>query len=116
MLLYLSSNFYYRICKRKQKGKTQLAVIRKLDDVEVTDYVKELESTESPITIYINASAAGYHITSENRRMKALEDAGTLFFAFFVQLRVENRCFTGNNNRYICSRSYNHTTKDKRTR
>ncbi|MFR2048590.1 MAG: family 43 glycosylhydrolase, partial [Lachnospiraceae bacterium] len=34
MLLYLSSNFYYRICKRKQKGKTQLAVIRKLDDVE----------------------------------------------------------------------------------
>lgn len=74
MLLYLNSNFYYRICKRKQKGKTQLAVIRKLDDVEVTDYVKELESTESPITIYINASAVGYHITWKTED-KVLEDA-----------------------------------------
>ena len=42
MLLYLSSNFYYRICKRKQNGKTQLAVIRKLDDIEVTDFTKDL--------------------------------------------------------------------------
>ena len=93
MLLYLSSNFYYRICKRKQKGKTQLAVIRKLDDVEVTDYVKELESTESPITIYINASAAGYHITWKTEDA-ALEDAGTYSLRFLCT-EIENRCFTG---------------------
>ena len=93
MLLYLSSNFYYRICKRKQKGKTQLAVIRKLDDVEVTDYVKELESTESPITIYINASAAGYHITWKTED-EALEDAGTYSLRFLCT-EIENRCFTG---------------------
>ncbi len=93
MLLYLSSNFYYRICKRKQKGKTQLAVIRKLDDVEVTDYVKELESTESPITIYINASAVGYHITWKTED-KVLEDAGTYSLRFLCT-EIENRCFTG---------------------
>ena len=93
MLLYLSSNFYYRICKRKQKGKTQLAVIRKLDDVEVTDYVKELESTESPITIYINASAAGYHITWKTED-SPLEDAGTYSLRFLCT-EIENRCFTG---------------------
>ena len=94
MLLHLlSSNFYYRICKRKQKGKTQLAVIRKLDDVEVTDYVKELESTESPITIYINASAAGYHITWKTED-EALEDAGTYSLRFLCT-EIENRCFTG---------------------
>lgn len=93
MLLYLSSNFYYRICKRKQKGKTQLAVIRKLDDVEVTDYVKELESTESPITIYINASAVGYHITWKTED-KVLEDVGTYSLRFLCT-EIENRCFTG---------------------
>lgn len=93
MLLYLSSNFYYRICKRKQKGKTQLAVIRKLDDVEVTDYVKELESTESPITIYINASAVGYQITWKTED-KVLEDAGTYSLRFLCT-EIENRCFTG---------------------
>ena len=93
MLLYLSSNFYYRIFKRKQKGKTQLAVIRKLDDVEVTDYVKELESTESPITIYINASAVGYHITWKTED-KVLEDAGTYSLRFLCT-EIENRCFTG---------------------
>ncbi len=94
MLLYLSTNFYYRICKRKQNGKTQLAVIRKLDDVEVTDYTKELEeSTKTPITLFIDASASGYHITWKTED-GPLEDAGT-YSVRFLCTEMENRCFTG---------------------
>lgn len=94
MLLYLSTNFYYRICKRRQNGKTQIAVIRKLDDVEVTDYIKELgEDTETPTTIFINASASGYHITWKTED-NPLEDAGT-YSVRFLCTEIENRCFTG---------------------
>ncbi len=94
MLLYLSSNFYYRICKRKQNGKTQLAVIRKLDDVEVTDYTKELEeNTETSTTLFIDASASGYQITWKTKDGQ-LEDAGT-YSVRFLCTEIENRCFTG---------------------
>lgn len=94
MLLYLSSNFYYRICKKKQAGKTKVAVIRKLDDVEVTDYTKELEeNTEEAITIFIDASASGYHITWKIED-GSLEDAGT-YSVRFLCTEIENRCFTG---------------------
>lgn len=94
ILLYLSTNFYYRICKRKYAGKTQLAVIRKLDDVEAIDYIKELgENTETPIIIFIDASASGYHITWKTEG-GPLEDAGT-YSVRFLCTEIENRCFTG---------------------
>ena len=99
MLLYLSSNFYYRICKRKQNGKTQLAVIRKLDDIEVTDFIKELESDPAeateikPTTIMLKASASGYQLQwkiGDN----PFENAGTYSIRFLCT-EIENRCFTG---------------------
>ena len=103
MLLYLSSNFYYRICKRKQNGKTQLAVIRKLDDIEVTDFTKDLgtklendsaESAESKqITIMLKTSVSGYQIQWKIGD-GPVEDAG-IYSIRFLCTEIENRCFTG---------------------
>ena len=91
LMIYLQSDFNYRICKKRYAGEDYIVIQKYAEDFAQTIYKKKTQSSTFKFQINAEKDYYYFYCSENNEPMQQVCKAST----HFLCVEVPSRCFTG---------------------